>query len=153
MRFITWGLPFGNSKNLYCFNVALIAIYRIYCKEKNAEFPPLSFLMCLVNVNCSSVIYAPIWLQFALIAIFFKCLCIFNSPWTHTYWVCLSIILEFPHAPFVSMHWTHRRHKNNLRWNSLYDALLSPLLNPLEGSTMCSYGKLGLGGRSRLPAL
>ncbi len=33
------------------------------------------------------------------------------------------------------------------------DALLSPLLNPLEGSTMCSCGKLGLGGRSRLPAL
>jgi hypothetical protein len=33
------------------------------------------------------------------------------------------------------------------------DALLSPLLNPLEGSTMYSCGKLGLGGRSRLPAL
>jgi hypothetical protein len=33
------------------------------------------------------------------------------------------------------------------------DALLSPLLNPLEGSTMQSCGKLGLGGRSRLPAL
>jgi hypothetical protein len=33
------------------------------------------------------------------------------------------------------------------------DALLSPLLNPLEGSTMWSCRKLGLGGRSRLPAL
>jgi hypothetical protein len=33
------------------------------------------------------------------------------------------------------------------------DAFLSPLLNPLEGSTMSSCGKLGLGGRSRLPAL
>ncbi len=37
--------------------------------------------------------------------------------------------------------------------HKLSDALLSPLLNPLEGSTMCSCGKLGLGGRSRLPAL
>ncbi len=33
------------------------------------------------------------------------------------------------------------------------DALLSPLLNPLEGPTMQSCGKLGLGARSRLPAL
>jgi hypothetical protein len=38
-------------------------------------------------------------------------------------------------------------------WTSLLDALLSPSLNPLEGSTMYSCGKLGLGGRSRLPAL
>jgi len=35
----------------------------------------------------------------------------------------------------------------------LNDALLSPLLNPLEGSTMCSCEKLGLGGRSQLPTL
>ncbi len=33
------------------------------------------------------------------------------------------------------------------------DALLSPLLNSLEGSTMQSCGKLGLRGRFRLPAL
>jgi len=38
-------------------------------------------------------------------------------------------------------------------YNNSDDALLSPLLNPLEGSTMCSCRKLGLGGRSRLPAL
>jgi hypothetical protein len=37
--------------------------------------------------------------------------------------------------------------------NSLGDALLNPLLNPLEGSTMWSCGKLGLWGRSRLPTL
>ncbi len=110
MRFITWGLPFGNSKNFYCFNVALTAIYRVYFKEKNGEFPPLWFPMCLVKVNCPSVICAPIWLQFALIAIFLGCLCVFNSPWTHTYWVCLSIVLEFPHAPFVSVHGIHRKH-------------------------------------------
>ncbi len=33
------------------------------------------------------------------------------------------------------------------------DALPSPGLNPLEGSTMCSCGKLGLRRRSRLLAL
>jgi hypothetical protein len=33
------------------------------------------------------------------------------------------------------------------------DALPSPGVNPLEGSPKCSYGKLGLGRRSRLPAL
>jgi len=33
------------------------------------------------------------------------------------------------------------------------DALPSPGLNPLEGLTMLSCGKLGLEGRSRLPAL
>jgi hypothetical protein len=37
--------------------------------------------------------------------------------------------------------------------SSHYDALPSPGLNPLEGSTMCSCGKLGLEGRSRLLAL
>ncbi len=36
---------------------------------------------------------------------------------------------------------------------SFHDALLSPLLDPLEGPTMQSCGKLGLEGRSRLPAL
>jgi len=34
-----------------------------------------------------------------------------------------------------------------------YDALPSAELNSLEGPTMCSCGKLGLEGRSRLPAL
>jgi hypothetical protein len=34
-----------------------------------------------------------------------------------------------------------------------HDALLSPLLDPLEGQTMLSCEKLGLEGRSRLPAL
>jgi hypothetical protein len=43
--------------------------------------------------------------------------------------------------------------KFNLGIDAKPDALLSPLLNPLEGSTMCSCGKLGLGRRSRLPAL
>jgi len=33
------------------------------------------------------------------------------------------------------------------------DALPSPGVNPLEGSPKCSCGKLGLGRRSRLPAL
>jgi len=33
------------------------------------------------------------------------------------------------------------------------DALPNPESNPLEGPTMLSYGKLGLEGRSRLPAL
>ncbi len=33
------------------------------------------------------------------------------------------------------------------------DALPSPRVNPLEGPTMCSCGKMGLEGRSRLPAL
>jgi hypothetical protein len=33
------------------------------------------------------------------------------------------------------------------------DALPSPGLNPLEGPTMLGYEKLGLEGRSRLPAL
>jgi hypothetical protein len=33
------------------------------------------------------------------------------------------------------------------------DALPSPGLNPFEGPTMLSYGKLGLGRRSRFPAL
>jgi hypothetical protein len=33
------------------------------------------------------------------------------------------------------------------------DASLSPLLDPLEGLSMLNYGKLGLKGRSRLPAL
>jgi len=33
------------------------------------------------------------------------------------------------------------------------DALPSPGLNSLEGPTMCSCGKVGLEGRSRLPAL
>ncbi len=33
------------------------------------------------------------------------------------------------------------------------DALQSLGLSPLEGSTMCSCGKLGFGTRSRLPAL
>ncbi len=33
------------------------------------------------------------------------------------------------------------------------DALPSPGLNPLEGPTMCSCGKVGLEGRSRLLAL
>jgi hypothetical protein len=35
----------------------------------------------------------------------------------------------------------------------LVDAPLSPLLDPLEGQIMSSCGKLGLEGRSRLPAL
>jgi hypothetical protein len=35
----------------------------------------------------------------------------------------------------------------------LVDALPSPGVNPLEGSTMCSCGKLGLGRHSRLLAL
>jgi len=34
-----------------------------------------------------------------------------------------------------------------------FDALPSPRLNPLEGPTMLSCGKLGLEGHSRLPAL
>jgi hypothetical protein len=33
------------------------------------------------------------------------------------------------------------------------EALPSPGLNPFEGSTMLSCGKLGLEGRSRLPTL
>ncbi len=33
------------------------------------------------------------------------------------------------------------------------DPLPSPGLNPLEGPTMLSCGKMGLEGRSRLPAL
>jgi hypothetical protein len=33
------------------------------------------------------------------------------------------------------------------------DALPSPEVSPLEGSPKCSCGKLGLGRRSRLPAL
>jgi len=33
------------------------------------------------------------------------------------------------------------------------DALPSPGVNPIEGSPKCSCGKLGLGRRSRLPAL
>jgi len=33
------------------------------------------------------------------------------------------------------------------------DALPSPGLNPFEGPTMCSYGKMGLEGRSQLPTL
>jgi len=33
------------------------------------------------------------------------------------------------------------------------DALLSPLLDPLEGPTMWTCGKLGLEGRSQFPAL
>jgi hypothetical protein len=33
------------------------------------------------------------------------------------------------------------------------DALPSPGVNPLEGSPKCSYGKLGLGRRSRVPTL
>jgi hypothetical protein len=33
------------------------------------------------------------------------------------------------------------------------DALLSPLLDPLEGLSMLNCGKLGLEGRSRFPAL
>ncbi len=37
--------------------------------------------------------------------------------------------------------------------NLKYDALPSPRVNPLKGSTMCSCGKLGLGRCSRLPAL
>jgi hypothetical protein len=37
--------------------------------------------------------------------------------------------------------------------DTLNDALPSPLLNPLEGPTMLSCGKLGLEGRSRLPTL
>jgi hypothetical protein len=41
----------------------------------------------------------------------------------------------------------------NVELGSACDALLSPLLNPLEGSTMWSCGKLGLWGCSRLPAL
>jgi hypothetical protein len=36
---------------------------------------------------------------------------------------------------------------------ALFDALPSPGMNPLKGPTMLSYGKLGLEGRSRLPAL
>jgi len=36
---------------------------------------------------------------------------------------------------------------------SLSDALPSPGVNPFEGSPKCSCGKLGLGGRSRLPTL
>jgi vacuolar-type H+-ATPase subunit I/STV1 len=35
----------------------------------------------------------------------------------------------------------------------VHDALPSPRVNPLEGSPKCSCGKLGLGRRSRLPAL
>ncbi len=41
----------------------------------------------------------------------------------------------------------------NGQWDTDSDALPSPGLNPLEGSTMCSCGKLGFGRRSRLPAL
>ncbi len=38
-------------------------------------------------------------------------------------------------------------------WVFSDDALLSPLLDPLEGPSTLNYGKLGLEGRSRLPAL
>jgi hypothetical protein len=34
-----------------------------------------------------------------------------------------------------------------------FDALPSPLLDPLEGPNMLKCGKLGLEGRSQLPAL
>jgi len=40
-----------------------------------------------------------------------------------------------------------------IEYGNKYDALPSPGLNPLEGSTMCSWGKLGLGRCSRLPTL
>ncbi len=43
------------------------------------------------------------------------------------------------------MWWTNHKWQN--------DALSSPLLDPLEGQTMLSCGKLGLGGCSQLPAL
>jgi hypothetical protein len=36
---------------------------------------------------------------------------------------------------------------------SCFDALLSPLLDPLEGLSMLNCEKLGLEGRSQLPAL
>ncbi len=36
---------------------------------------------------------------------------------------------------------------------SLFNAFLSPLLDPLEGLSMLNCGKLGLEGLSRLPAL
>jgi hypothetical protein len=44
---------------------------------------------------------------------------------------------------------------NVLHYHGLFedDALPSPEVNPLEGSPKCSCGKLGLGRRSRLPAL
>jgi len=42
---------------------------------------------------------------------------------------------------------------SNFFLKSVSDALLSPLLDPLEGQTMLSCEKLGLEGRSRLPAL
>jgi hypothetical protein len=45
------------------------------------------------------------------------------------------------------------RNKKTLLENTINDVLLSPKLNPLEGPTMLSCGKLGLGPRSRLPAL
>jgi len=48
-------------------------------------------------------------------------------------------------------------HKANIIMNlivvTLIDALPSPGLNPLEGPTMLSCGKLGLDGRSQLLAL
>ncbi len=37
--------------------------------------------------------------------------------------------------------------------STLGDALLSPGVNPLEGFTLSSCGKLGLSARSRLPTL
>jgi hypothetical protein len=42
---------------------------------------------------------------------------------------------------------------NRFAYNAIIDALLCPLLDPLEGQTMLSCEKLGLEGRSRLPAL
>jgi hypothetical protein len=42
---------------------------------------------------------------------------------------------------------------SNFFLKSVSDALLSPLLDPLEGQIMLSCEKLGLEGRSRLPAL
>jgi hypothetical protein len=55
--------------------------------------------------------------------------------------VAYKIEPDFPHKPRMGI------------YKTLFDALPSPGLNPLEGPTMLSCRKLGLGRRSRLPAL
>jgi hypothetical protein len=51
------------------------------------------------------------------------------------------------------MSWVITCGPHNLLCRNPRDALLSPLLDPLEGLSMLNCGKLGLEGRSRLPAL
>jgi hypothetical protein len=43
--------------------------------------------------------------------------------------------------------------ETTLNLDRVVDALPNPGVNPFEGSPKCSCGKLGLGRRSRLPAL